>query len=70
MRREDELLRELKRIEEDERLWYGTATTFKNALLVLIQLEIETKSNMLRWVLLLPFRPTKKEELSKSYERV
>ena len=70
MRREQDLLAELKRLEDDERLWYETAPIQINAPLALVQIELKTKSDMLRWCLQLSFRPTQREDLAKSYEKV
>ena len=64
-----ELLAELKRLEEDERLWYETANVEINAPLALIQLGLETKSDILRWCLQLPSRPRERRDLHESYEK-
>ena len=41
----------LKEIESDERLSYPIATVIENAPLALIQLDLETKRNTLKWIL-------------------
>jgi hypothetical protein len=51
MKSEAEVRALLKKIESDERLWYKPALVQINAPLALIQVEGETKANMLRWVL-------------------
>ena len=51
LRPQSEIEAKLKELESDVRLTYKTATVFENAPLALIQLELESKINMLKWVL-------------------
>jgi len=52
MKKEEEILTELLRLEDDERLArYSSADVFSNAPLALIQVELEAKATTLRWVL-------------------
>lgn len=51
MREEKTIKKMLKRLEADERLKYPTATIVENAPLALIQLEMESKIGVLKWVL-------------------
>lgn len=51
MRTESEILAALAKVEADSRLRQKSATVFENAPLALIQLELETKRDVLRWVL-------------------
>ena len=41
----------LKEVMADERLGYPTATVFENAPLAMVQLELETKRDLLREIL-------------------
>lgn len=51
MKSEEEIKELLRSIEFDERLSYLPATIDINAPLALIQLELETKRDLLKWVL-------------------
>jgi hypothetical protein len=51
MRSEEEIRARLAEIEADSRLRQKSATVFENAPLALIQLELESKRDVLRWVL-------------------
>ena len=51
MKTEAEIVEKLSEIEQDERLGYKTATIAINAPLALIQLSLETKRDLLRWIL-------------------
>ncbi|MDP2104627.1 MAG: hypothetical protein Q8J76_01430 [Desulfobulbaceae bacterium] len=51
MKTEEEIKERIKLIESDKRLKYKTATIVENAPLALIQLELETKRDTLKWVL-------------------
>lgn len=51
MQTEVEIKKKLKKILSDERLKYPSANIQINAPLALIQLELETKRDILRWVL-------------------
>lgn len=51
MRTQQEIENKLNQIMSDDRLTYPSATVFENAPLALIQLELETKRDVLRWVL-------------------
>ncbi len=51
MKNKEQIEEEIKKIESDERLSYPTATIDINAPLALIQLEMETKLKVLKWVL-------------------
>lgn len=51
MRTEEEIVARLAKIMEDDRLSQPPATIQINAPLALIQLELETKRDTLRWVL-------------------
>jgi len=51
MKTKEEIEAELDRIQSDERLNCPVATIFENAPLALIQLELETKVAVLKWVL-------------------
>lgn len=56
MKTQQELEAKLKEIEEDERINYPLATLSINAPLVLIQLGLTSKADILRWALGLPLR--------------
>ena len=51
MKTENEIREKLEEITKDERLGYKTATIVENAPLALIQLSLETKRDVLKWVL-------------------
>ena len=51
MRTEAEVRALLKEVTADERLGYPPATVEINAPLALVQLELETKRDTLKWVL-------------------
>ena len=51
MRTEKEIRKELAEVESDKRLFYPAATTDENAPLALVQVTLETKVNILKWVL-------------------
>ncbi len=51
MKSEQEIKEMLEKVEADERLHYPPATIQINAPLALIQLELETKQRILKWVL-------------------
>lgn len=51
MKTKQEIEAELKRVKKDERLKYKTAPVFENAPLALVQLELETRIEVLEWVL-------------------
>ncbi len=51
MKTKEQIEEKIKEIESDERLSYPLATIEINAPLALIQLEMETKLKMLKWVL-------------------
>jgi hypothetical protein len=51
MKTEQELRAKLKEVESDARLGYTPATIVENAPLALIQLELETKRDLLKWIL-------------------
>ena len=51
MKTQKEIKKELNRILADERISYPTAIISINAPLALIQLELETKRDTLKWVL-------------------
>lgn len=51
MRTREEIRARLETVLADERLGYKTATVRENAPLALIQLELETQRDVLRWVL-------------------
>lgn len=44
----------LTEVENDERLYYPAADVFSNAPLALIQVQLETKSSLLRSILEMP----------------
>ena len=51
MKTKEQIEEKIKEIESDERLSYPSATIDVNAPLALIQLEMETKLKMLKWIL-------------------
>jgi len=51
MRKKKVIEKMLAVLESDERLKYPTATIVENAPLALIQLEMESKISVLKWVL-------------------
>jgi hypothetical protein len=51
MKSQEQIQKYLDEVLADERLSYATANVFVNAPLALIQLELKTKANVLRWVL-------------------
>ncbi len=51
MKSKQEIQEKLFDVEKDERLSYPTATVIENAPLALIQLSLETKRDILRWIL-------------------
>lgn len=51
LKTENEIREKLEEITKDERLGYKTATIVENAPLALIQLSLETKRDVLKWVL-------------------
>lgn len=51
MKTKDEIERYLQKVLEDERLSYPSADIWTNAPLALVQLELETKRDVLKWVL-------------------
>ncbi len=51
MKSKQEIQEKLFDVEKDERLGYPAATVVENAPLALIQLSLETKRDILRWIL-------------------
>ncbi len=51
MRNEREIQEKLRDVEKAEQLSYPNATIAENAPLALIQLSLETRRDILRWVL-------------------
>jgi hypothetical protein len=51
MKSEEQIRKELARIDADERIHYPPATIQINAPLALIQLGLETRRDALKWVL-------------------
>ena len=56
MKTDEEIRRELEKVEADERINYPAAAVQINAPLALIQLSLTTKANTLRWALGIPTR--------------
>ena len=63
MKSKEEIRLKIQMLEEDERLSYPPATTFENAPLALIQLEMETYIHALKWVLNDDEKKTSEEEV-------
>jgi hypothetical protein len=56
MKTEAEMEAKLTELEADPRIEYPVATLFENALLALIQVDLEAQCRTLRWALGLPYR--------------
>ncbi len=51
MKTKKEIEEKLKKVESDERLHYPSADVFTNAPLALIQVELESQRDILKWIL-------------------
>lgn len=51
MKSKKQIINKIKELSNDERLSYPTATIIENAPLALIQLELECKIAILKWIL-------------------